>query len=131
MDAGWTLGERPVVGKSVPDRTPVSPVSPVRVTYCDISRHIVLPPAMASERLSDIFASLSHDSKLEILSLSSLVQFIVYAIALRLDILLTHSARHNPNVVPEFLSLVIQSFLLKVINAGLETTHWCWRVSIT
>jgi hypothetical protein len=84
---------------------------------------------MVSERLSDIFAALSQDPELlEALSLSNLVHFIVYATALKSDILLTQSARHDPDVAPEFLSPVIQNFLSKVINAGLETTFRCWSV---
>lgn len=75
----------------------------------------------------DVYARLQETGALSPeLSLTHLVQFIIFCSVLKRDILLTQKAGHNPELAPEFLPTVVQQLLAKVLGAPAQSVQQCW-----
>lgn len=80
---------------------------------------------LENSTLTELLAGL--ENLLPVLTLPNLIDFIVYASALRDDILLTQPANHDPDIPPDYLSDGHCKFLSQVLSTDEATVCLCWE----
>lgn len=70
-----------------------------------------------------------HPDLASTLTLPAIVQFIVHAFALKDNILLTQPASHDPNTIPEHLSVSVKEYLASVANVTVDQVVVRWAIS--
>ncbi|KAI0695223.1 hypothetical protein BC835DRAFT_1273596 [Cytidiella melzeri] len=84
---------------------------------------------LSSEKLSNLLDQFQkYPDLLNALSLTHLVHFVIYARALKDDILTTQNSNQDQIHAPEHIPNVIEEFLSKIIEAPTPLVHQCWEV---